>query len=223
LEGLKLFGIKQPMQILMIAFKKFEAREFILTLKYIYVLSIRYNIICHNSPNEQEKKYNKIAINISNGTYGRASHIKNCSEFKELYPDDNKFKASFEYHKMASRNSAKKIRFLLTDIENSFGRGLNYVDTTLEHICPYNPDQGWHEDFGDGINDIVDRLGNLLLLEKDELKRKSFVEKKKFYLETDFRLAKKVAEYESWDLATLNTYQSWLADQAIKTWKVDYE
>ena len=223
LEGLKLFGIRQPMQILMVAFTKFDSKEFILTLKYLYTLSVRYNIICHNSPNEQEKKYNKIAINIFNETHKRASHVKNCPEFKELYPDDNEFKTSFEYHKMASRSSAKKIRFLLTDIENSFGRELNYLDTTLEHICPYNPDQNWQEDFGEGINDIPDRLGNLILLERDELKRASFIEKKKVYIETSFRLAKKVAEYESWDLTTLNAYQSWLADQAIKTWKVNYE
>lgn len=221
LEGLKLFGIKQPMQILMAAFTKFTAQEFILTLKYIYVLSIRYNVICHNSPNEQEKKYNQIAINIFNKSHKRASHIKNSPEFKALYPNNSEFKGKFEYYKMACRSSAKKIRFLLTDIENSFGRELNYLDTSLEHICPYNPNQDWQTEFGDGVNDITDRLGNLVLLEQDELKRDSFVKKKKAYTATNFQLAKKVAEYENWDLATLNAYQSWLADQAIKTWRID--
>lgn len=223
LEGLKLFGIKQPFQILMASFKKFEAKEFILTLKYIYVLSVRYNIICHNSPNEQENKYNKIAIDVFKENHKRASHIKNCHEFKSLYPDDRELKSVFEFFKMSSRKSARKIRFLLTDIENGFGRKSNYLNTTLEHVCPYNPDQNWQTDFGEGINDITDRLGNLILLENDELKRSSFVEKKKIYLQSDFRLAKKVAEYDSWDLATLNAYQSWLAEQAIKTWRVDYE
>ncbi len=223
LEGLKLFGIKQPMQILMIAFTHFEAKEFISILKYIYVLSIRYNIICRNSPNEQEKKYNQIAIKISKKTHKRASHIKNSTEFKNLYQNDDEFKNKFEYYKMPSRSSAKKIRFLLTDIENSFGRELNYLDTSLEHVCPYNPDQNWQDEFGEGINDIVDRLGNLVLLEKDELKRASFIDKKKAYLKTSFRLAKKVAEYETWDLATLNAYQFWLAEQAAKTWRVNYE
>jgi len=122
---------------------------------------------------------------------------------------------------MPSRRSSKEIRFLLTEIENSFGRELNYLDTSLEHVCPYNPDQAWHEEFGEGTNDIVDRLGNMILLEKDDLGRTDFNNKKQTYLQTSFRLAKKVAEADSWDLTTLNHYQSWLADQAVKTWRVD--
>ena len=221
LKGLKLFGIKQPFQILMIAFTKFDAKEFILTLKYIYKLSIRYNIICHNSANEQEKRYNKIAISIFNDKLSRASHIKNSEEFKGLYPDDEELKGKFEHLKIPSRRSAKKIRFLLTDIENSEGRKVNYLDTTLEHICPYNPNENWQKQFGSGVNEINDRLGNLILLERDNLKRSSFEEKKEMYKKTNFKLANKVAEYESWDIETLNRYQTWLAKEAVKTWRID--
>ena len=56
LDGLKLFGIRQPYTILMAAFlRNFSPDEFIKTLKYLYVLSIRYNVICSFSPSEQEK------------------------------------------------------------------------------------------------------------------------------------------------------------------------
>jgi len=220
LEAFQLFGIKQPFSILMIAFTKFNSKEFILTLKYIYILSIRYNIICHFSPNEQEKKYNHIAIEIFNNKIKRAGHIKNCAEFQALYPNDDEFKSKFQYYKIASRRWAKKIRFLLAEIENNLGNKVNYQNTTLEHICPYNPDSNWHQSFGDGIHDISDRLGNLLLLEKDELKRSSFLDKKTIYLKTHFNLAKKIAEYNNWDLTTLNDYQLWLAEQAVKTWRV---
>jgi hypothetical protein len=221
LQGLKLFAINQPFPVLMVACKKFSPEEFVKTLKYLYILSVRYNIICRFSPNEQEKTYNKIAIKIFNGEYIRASHIKNSKEFKQLYPDDKVFQNSFEFYKMPSRRSSKKIRFLLTEIENSFGREINYLDTSLEHICPYNPDQKWYEYFGEGINDITDRLGNMILLEKDELKRADFNSKKTVYLNTSFKLAKKVAEYENWDLATLSHYQTWLAKQAVNTWKIE--
>ncbi len=98
---------------------------------------------------------------------------------------------------------------------------MSYLDTTLEHVCPYNPDQTWYEDFGEGANDIVDRLGNMVLLEKDALGRDNFNIKKSAYSATSFRLAQKVAEADSWDLTTLNHYQNWLADQAVKTWRVD--
>ncbi|WP_216092577.1 DUF262 domain-containing protein [Candidatus Marithrix sp. Canyon 246] len=222
LEGFKLFKIKQPFSMLMAAiYRKFADQELIKLLKYLYILSIRYNVVCRFSPNEQDNAYNKIAMKVFDRTYTRASHIKNCDEFKSLYPDDNTFKSAFEYFKLPSRQSSKKLRFLLVEIENNFGRSLNYLDVRLEHICPYNPEQEWHKHFGEGIFDISDRLGNMVLLEKDELKRADFATKKSAYLETNFNLAKKVAEYDSWDLGTLYHYQTWLAKQAVKTWRVD--
>ena len=122
---------------------------------------------------------------------------------------------------MPSRRSSKKIRFLLADIENNAGRNVRYLDTTLEHVCPYYPNQDWHLYFGEGANDIADRLGNMVLLEQNDLKQTDFASKKAHYLNTPFRLAKKVTEYDHWDLANLNHYQSWLADQAVRTWRVD--
>ena len=222
LEGLKLFGIRQPYTILMAAFmRNFAPDEFIKTLKYVYILSVRYNVICSFSPNEQENRYNSIAIKIANGEFQRASHIKNSPDYKALYPADDVFKNAFEYFKMPSRRSSKKIRFLLADIENNAGRKVRYLDTTLEHVCPYHPDQDWHQYFGEGANDISDQLGNMVLLEQNDLQQADFATKKAHYLNTPFRLAKKVAEYDDWDQANLNRYQSWLADQAVRTWRVD--
>jgi len=221
LEGLKLFKIKQAFSVLMAAIdRKFSNEEFLKTLEYLYILSIRYNIVCQFSPNEQENAYNKMAMKVFDGTHKRASHIKNCDEFKSLYPDDETFKNAFEYFKLPSRRSSKKLRFLLAEIENNLGKSINYLDVTLEHVCPYNPEQEWHNHFGEGVFDISDRLGNMVLLEKDELKRADFFEKKTAYLATSFHLAKKVAEYNNWDLQNLNRYQQWLANEAVKTWRV---
>jgi predicted transcriptional regulator len=50
----------------------------------------------------------------------------------------------------------------------------------------------------------------MVLLEKDELKRS-----------TSFVLAKKIAEYDEWNLQNLNDYQAWLAEQAVYTWQVN--
>lgn len=223
LEAFKLFGIKQPNIILLAAYHKFTAEEFVKTTKYLYMLTIRYNVICNYSANEQERRYNSIAKNITNGTISRASGVKNSQEFKDLYPADDTFKAAFSFYKIPSRRSSKKIRFLLAQIENQLGRDINYLGVTLEHICPYNPNEDWRVSFGEGIHDVSDRLGNMILLDCDELGRLSFVEKQRIYLASPYHLAQKVAEYQEWTLATVNTYQNWLAGQAVKTWKVDYQ
>jgi hypothetical protein len=220
LEGLNLFNIKPAFTVLMAAFTKFSSTEFIKLVKYIYVLSVRYNVICHYSPTEQEKLYNQMAIKIFNKDYVRASHVKNGEEFRNLYPEDNMFFNAFEFHKIPSRQFSKQIRFLLAEIESYLNHKVDYTKTSLEHICPYHPEQAWYDCFGAGVNDIKDRLGNLVLLEKDELKRLNFKDKKAFYLKTPFVLAKKIAEYDEWNLQNLNDYQAWLAEQAVKTWQV---
>jgi len=221
LEGFDIFNIKQPFTILMVAFKKFSNDEFIKLVRYMYVLSIRYNVICHLSPKEQERSYNQIAMKVFRGEYTRASHVKNSIEFKKLYPEDNTFSNVFEFHKMPSRQSSKKIRFLLSEIEQYLGHQSDYISTTLEHICPYHPDGEWCNEFGEGVNDIQDRLGNVILLDKDELKRSIFNDKKKVYLDSSFPLAHQVASYEQWSMRELNSYQGWLAKQAVKTWQVN--
>lgn len=223
LEGFDLFNIKQPFTVLMAAFYQFSPDEFVRLSRYFYILAIRYNVICHHSPNEQESAYNQLAMKIHSKECTRASHVKNNEIFRKLYPNDAVFFNAFEFHKMPSRQSSKKIRFLLAEIESYLGHATDHAKTTLEHICPYNPDGDWDDYFGEGVNDIQDRLGNVILLEKDELKRASFVEKKKVYLETHYPLAQKVASYDKWNLQSLNDYQAWLSKQAVETWKVSYE
>lgn len=221
LSGIRLFNIKQPLTILLAAFNNFSPEEFVKLARYLYVLSIRYNIICHLSPSEQESIYNQIAIKVSNEEYLRASHVKNSEEFKRLYPDDNAFFNAFEFHRMPSRQTAKKIRFLLAEIERYLGHQCDYEKTTLEHICPYNPERNWFDSFGEGVNDVKDRLGNMILMDKDNLKRASFDEKKLEYSKSNYKLALKIKEYEEWNLDAVNDFQKWISKQAVNVWKVN--
>ena len=227
LETLRLFSIKQPFTILMTAFYSFTPEEFVKLCRYIMVLSIRYNVICHLSPSEQENKYNQIAMLVYDQTLKRAGHVKNNVLFKEMYPDDKTFFNAFEFHKMPSRQTPKKIRFLLAQIE-AYLRGDNAIndkELSLEHICPYNPTEAWVKDFGEGYEEVQDRLGNMLLLPKPENKKldtQVFSSKKKFYQQTGFKLTDKVVQYEQWNKQSVDHFQHWMAEQAVQTWRVDF-
>lgn len=227
LETLRLFSIKQPFTILMTAFFSFTPEEFVKLCRYMMVLSIRYNVICHLSPSEQENKYNQIAMLVYDKTLQRASHVKNNGLFKEMYPDDKTFFNAFEFHKMPSRQTPKKIRFLLAQIE-AYLRGNNAIndrELSLEHICPYNPTDAWIKDFGEGYEEVQDRLGNMLLLPKPDNKKletQVFSSKKKFYQQTGFKLTDKVVQYEQWNKQSVDHFQHWMAEQAVQTWRVDF-
>lgn len=220
LNGIRLFNIRQPLTVLLSAFNQFNPDEFVSLTRYLYVLSIRYNVICHLSPSEQESMYNQIAIKISNKEYKRASNVKNGEEFKRLYPDDNVFFNAFEFHRMPSRQTAKKIRFLLAEIEQYLGNNCDHEKVTLEHICPFNPEKGWCNSFGEGVNDVKDRLGNMVLMDKDNLKRASFEVKKNEYGKSKYKLAAKITQYPEWNLEAVNDFQKWMSEQAVNVWKV---
>ena len=62
---------------------------------------------------------------------------------------------------MPSRQYSKKIRFLLVQIETHLGNKIHYEQTSLEHICPYHPEDLWYESFCECANDNKDRIGNI--------------------------------------------------------------
>ena len=227
LKVFKLFGIKQPFLLLLIAYDKFESDEFIKLAKYLYILSIRYNVIAHFSPKEQEKAYNTLAMKISSGDLTRASHIKNQPEFKKFYLDDEKFQLMFRYYTMPSRQSNTKIRFLLTQIENHLsGTTIEHTSWSLEHITPYNITEEWVNYYDGSYQQDCDRLGNMTLLTKsdnDECGTKMFDDKKSIYSKSHSALSKKISEYEAWSSEILNIHQDWLAQQAVNTWNISYE
>jgi len=70
--------------------------------------------------------------------------------------------------------SSKKTCFLLREIEAKLGVHVDVSRMSLEHVCPYHPNEVWYKSCGEGINDIQDRLGNMVLLETEELGRKPF-------------------------------------------------
>lgn len=223
LSGLRLFNIRQPLPLLMAAHGAFDRDEFAKLARYLYVLSIRYNVVCHRSPAEQEQAYNGLAIGVSSGKHTRASHIKNSPQFRKLYPKDEAFVGAFARLRMPSRRSSKKIRFLLTTIESKLGVTTDYSRTVLEHVCPFNPDGDWYAAFGEGVDDVQNRLGNMVILEKDDLGRASREEKWSAYEASGRPLAKKVASFSEWTLTAVREYQTWLAEQARSTWRVDFK
>ncbi len=227
LKAFKLFNIKQPFLLLLTAYDKFNADEFIKLAQYLYILSIRYNVIAHYSPNKLDKVYNTLAIKISTREFQRASHIKNQLEFRNLYPDDNTFQSIFKYHTMPSRQSNKKIRFLLTEIDNTLTNTVHdYNNWTLEHIAPYNITEEWGEYYDGQYQQDVDRLGNMVLLTEQENKdcgTQLFNQKKLIYQNASSKLSNKISDYPQWDSETLERHQGWLAQQAANTWKINYE
>ncbi|MEK6746467.1 MAG: DUF262 domain-containing HNH endonuclease family protein [Pseudomonadota bacterium] len=224
IKTLKCFSIKQPHGLLMAAYLNFLKEDFLRIAAYIEVISIRYNAICRGHPNEQEDIYNKIACDISNGILTSPDSIKD--RLKDVYKNDREF---IEYFELKSIKTQPEARYILERIEEYLkpNHKVSYARSTLEHILPKNPSDDWLEFFTkEVINESIYRLGNMTLLEKEENRKvanKLYSEKIKVYATSDYEITKQCAEHEIWNKDAVLNRQKWLAEQAVKCWRIDFE
>ena len=222
LRTLKLFQIKTPLSILMASYDKLAPGDFIQTVKWVTVLSIRYNVICGKLANEQEPVYNQLAMKMIKEN-GPKQDVK--TGLKQIYPGDEEFVSAFSQKSMPSKRSSRKITYLLQEIEKHLSGGSEIsTGLTLEHILPFHPDTAWQDYFGvSTYNDAVDRLGNMALLPQvQNLGQESFDEKKDALNTTGYKINKKIASYDKWNIDSINGYQKWLANQAKTVWRIDF-
>ena len=223
LETLNLFNIKTPLSLLMTTYRVYQEEpcEFIKILKWITIISIRYNVICSKPSKEQEILYNKLACII---TKDKQLNDKHYSEFLKIYPKDDEFKRAFCDKTMATKSSNKKALFLLCAIEKQARNDGDEqpINLTLEHVLPCRPDTAWQDVFGlNTYSDAIDRLGNMAILPKNKnMGQESFIEKKKILSKSRYCINKKIAEYDQWNIKNLNTHQEWLAEKASATWRI---
>lgn len=223
LKTLELFNITQPQGLLMAAYLRFEPRDFIRLLQLLEVVSVRYNVIGQKPPNVQEVLYNRLAFEVSSD---RVNFSDLCQNFKEVYPADEEFLDDFARKTMKTIQSPRKARFLLGRIERCLAPEVTLDDEslTLEHVLPCSPDAAWIADFGNDWEECVERLGNMTLLsqrQNQKLSNATFAEKKTLYTGSGLRLTQQCADYERWTRGAIEHRQRWLADAAVRCWRIE--
>lgn len=224
IELINMFNLKQPYSVLMAAYKCLDIKSYSNLLNDIVVLGFRYNVICGKNPNDIERVYNSLAVEISSTkAYSRNS-------LKSIYVDDVEFVPAFSQKTMVdnSRNT-RVIKYILGKLER-FNGGLREVNTdseldTIEHILPQNPGQEWGEDNYD-FDSLIYRLGNMCLLEKKynkDLQNASYNKKSEAYLQSSFVTTSIIpTEYTTWDGNTITKRQQKMGKCAKSIWKIEF-
>ena len=224
IELLKLFGLKQPYSVLMVAYKKLSLDAFEKLLSAIVITCFRYNVICSKNPNDIEKVFNDIALSIYEGLY------KDISQLQKIYITDSEFQNSFAIKSfvLTSRNT-KVIRYILGMIEQNVEGGLN-VDihddaNSIEHILPQNPGEEWNIDQYKA-DQYVNRLGNMCLLDQKvnrQIGNLTYSEKKEKYRLSKFATTRKIPEhYNDWNENTILSRQKQMAKRAVNIWRLNF-
>lgn len=223
---LNLFNIKQPFSMLISANKKLSEDRFCKLLKSIETVSMRYNVIGAGQANIQEKIYNDIAVKLHRGELLNINSINKA--LKNTYPNDEDFKEDFRLKTIRTLRSPKKARYILGEIEAAVDAtsAIDFSLLTLEHILPENPNGEWISYFGkEDYNEYIDRLGNMTLVSNElnnELKRKSFADKKKLLRTSTLKITKKTQDYQAWNSDSVNDRQNWMANFAVQRWKIEF-
>lgn len=224
LRTLKIFRVKQPLVPLMIAKETLNDKLFEKLLNYCVSLSLRYNVICDFSTNEQEFFYNDLAISIKkNKTFSE-------SDFKKIYPLENEFHANFINKAWVyTAPNMKLVRYLLGSIEKVLSENKKAIDLfspelTIEHIMPLSPSDEWNID-ADEHKRLVNRLGNLTLLSKSEQKKTSdhkFETKLMIYKKSSYKITNEIigTSKNGWDRDMIEQRQEWLFKKAKSIWYI---
>ncbi len=227
IKELKMFNIRQPFSLLMIACKKFNEEDFTKLLRACSIISFRYNVICGLNPNEQENVYNKTANLIAHSNKLTINEV--IDNLKDVYPEDSRFGAAFEEKELNTTGGRqnKIAKYILFEIEKQLSNQDYEIDSdkySLEHILPENPDETWAEYEESRDEKYIYRLGNFTLLTKTENKdigNKNFEIKKLVYKNSQFEITKKITDYEDWNIEKIANRQKKLAKTAKTVWKLN--
>lgn len=219
---LNIFNLKQPISMLMAAYKHLSNEDFERVLCDAIVVSFRYNVICGKNPNDIEKVFNDIAIKISNNN----TYDKNL--LSKIYVNDNEFTVSF-INKVFPENARnnKIIKYILGKYER-FKGGLRDVSIvseldTIEHIYPQHPNEEWNDD---NLDSLIYRLGNMCLLEKklnNNIGNKKYAEKVEVLNQSTFITTNSISsEYPEWVQQSIVDRQKQMAKCAKTIWKITF-
>jgi uncharacterized protein with ParB-like and HNH nuclease domain len=230
LNDLNILRVEQVFIFLLALYKRFykERKEkFKELLKTTVNFSFRYGTICNLNPNEMERLYSELAIEIRKKEI-EIEDIK--SKLMRLSPDDTAFIQSFSKKDVRISRLAKYILVNLNDhLLKAQGKkelAASILRINLEHIIPLKPDKDWQnylKAHNIRLEEWKHRLGNMTILAK-EYNRKSankfFANKKKIYLKSTLPINDELKSYEEFGPKQIEERQQKMAEIALDIWKI---
>ncbi len=227
LKELSLFWVTQPISLLFAVYEKLWDL-FADILRYISIISFRYNVIWKLDTNELEKIYNKISQQIFSREIQSKQDIINItiSSLSSVYVSDSDFENAFENKSISIKQWKKIVKYILTKIENY----LSWVEydfegqeIIIEHILPENYTKEWEDIFWNEIDDYIYKLWNYTLLKEGEniwIWDKSFEGKREIYKNSWCKISSEKLNYDEWNISTLSERQKELAKIAKSIWRI---
>jgi len=228
LQNVRLLRAKQCFPLLLSAKQFLSLDNFKKLAKMVEIFTVRYSTICGKNPNELERVYSKLAINIRREGDKIIDNV--LQEIKDNSPNDEIFAQNFLVKTVLTRTSST--RYLLEQLELHFGTGEKMAGDSskvhIEHIMPQSPSKEWKkviEEENIDFEEYINRLGNLSLLSYKlniDARNKPFQTKKnEYYKGSEFIITKDLCDYEGWNEKSINDRQKIFTEAALKIWTLN--
>ena len=224
MRSLNLFNAKQAYPTLLSAYQKFNPSKFEKLLSLVVNIAFRC-AVSDTNPNELDRQYSNLAINISNE---KIKSPKAAFEaVSSIYVEDDKFKQDFSLLSLSGKQKKGLAKYILRCLEKeTSGRDITEDSFSIEHILPQNPDEVWCQQFKDAkvADALTTRLGNLTPLEpalNSALGRASYPVKKEAYEKSAYTITQNI-QAEEWTADSIVRRQERMAEQAARIWRVAY-
>lgn len=221
LKDLSILGVTSYIPVILSLFSESYSEENILTiLKDIENLIVRNLITAGLNPNQFELVFSKIAIKISKKGYETIDEIQKDLNKNKI--SDEQFERDFLVLKFRKSQKSRQ-RYFLRMLHSHNNKETRVISDNnivhLEHILPieailWDIEEEVHEEY-------VNRLGNLTLLGQEYNKNasnKTFEYKKEIYAQSNIKMTKNLASYETWGPTMIEERQKEMAKLAIKIW-----
>jgi hypothetical protein len=224
---LRTFNVRQPFPLLLAAKRKFNTLDFSGLIRSCVVISMRFNVICGFSTGEQERVYNEVAQRIARDEFSNLHAA--LTAMQRIYPADSIFVGAFSEKTIRttqSRNN-KVVRYILSSLEKYLTQieiDNSAANTSIEHVLPQNPGDGWDQFSDEEVGAFAYRLGNMTLLAANSNKdagNQTHELKRKEYERSTYSITKKIAsDYPQWTVSQIENRQKWMAKQATAIWRI---
>lgn len=227
IKYLRMFNVRQLYPLLLAAYQKLAPDDFTRLLRACCVISFRYNVIGNLATNEQERVYNRVAVQLSTGEIQGLQQV--LVSLKPIYVADDKFRGDFADKVMRTTQARNKriVRYILFEIErHTSGTSYDFESDAynIEHIMPESIKEGWEHIEDRDHEQYLYRLGNMTILNKGvnrDLGNTGFEIKKEAFAKSEFEITKRVASENSrWDPDRIAAHQKWQARQATAIWRI---
>ena len=227
---LNLFRARQMTPVFFAAWGRFSDDDFVRLLKLAAVIAFRYSVVSGLNPNLLERVCHFAAKAVLEGQANRPGAV--FAQLRAIYVDDDRFESDFARWTVGTRGQRGRIaRYVLARLEADAGERPVDPETdpgTVEHVLPENPAGEWADVFPpDRWEAVVDRLGNLTLLERTlnrNVGNAGYPAKRAAYESSGYALTREIAGLapEEWTPPLLEERQLRLAARAVDLWRADF-